>query len=107
MGDFNVKGMMEMKSATILISTVLALGMASPSWAQGSLEQDDNGGGHPGQTSEPYYPDYHPRFNAHLNNSGKRDRSEQPRTTGRGSSIERRDENGSPNGARPGTREDD
>jgi hypothetical protein len=85
---------------------VLALGMASPSWAQGSLEHDDNGGGHPGDASEPYYPDYHPQFKAHRDTSGKRDRSAQPRTTGRASSIERRDENSSPNGARPGARED-
>jgi hypothetical protein len=93
-----------MKSATILIGIALAFGLASPSWAQGSLEHDDNGGGHPGQTSGRYYGSYRPHLKANRNPSAQRYQSEQPRTTGRGSSIERRRESSSPNGASSDTR---
>ena len=49
---------MKTRAMTILLGTVLALGAASPSWAQGSEERDDNGGGHPGRAIGPYYYSY-------------------------------------------------
>jgi hypothetical protein len=65
----------------VLIGAALALGMASPSWAQGSLEQDDNGGGHPGGASVGYHYGFHPHVKARRHVS-RRHRSEQPRTQG-------------------------
>jgi hypothetical protein len=40
---------MKARAAMIVLGTALAIGMATPSFAQGSNERDLNGGGHPGQ----------------------------------------------------------
>jgi hypothetical protein len=96
-----------MKRATILIGAVLALGMTAPAWAQGSLEHDDNGGGHPGQASDGYYGGYRPQSTVRPNPSAERNPTEQPRTTGRDSSFEGRNGSRSPNEQSSGTREDD
>jgi hypothetical protein len=50
---------MKTRVATILFGIVMAAGMASPSWAQGSEEHSDNGGGHPGVSIGRFGPRYH------------------------------------------------
>jgi hypothetical protein len=95
---------MKTRSAMVLISTAFTLGMASPSWAQGSLEHDDNGGGHPGGASGGYYQSFRPHVRVHRHVS-RRHQSEQPRT--QDSSIRQKNENSSPNGAASDTHEGD
>jgi hypothetical protein len=42
-----------MKTIMIVLGTIAALGMATPSFAQGSNEPSANGGGHPGEGKAP------------------------------------------------------
>jgi hypothetical protein len=50
---------MKTRVATILFGIMMAVGMASPSWAQGSEEYSMNGGGHPGVSIGPVGPSYY------------------------------------------------
>jgi len=95
---------MKKQIATILLGTVLAVGMASPSWSQGSEEHSDNGGGHPGQASAPSYHRSSPsHMRRHARVSEPRRHAREPATTGQGASRQHKDNN-APNGAASGDR---
>ena len=87
---------MKTRLAAILLGTVLAAGMASPSWAQGSEEHSDNGGGHPGVAIGPYW-GARPHINRHARISEPRRQRRELRTTGQGASREQQ-KNNTPNG---------
>jgi hypothetical protein len=72
--------------AGVLLGAVLAVGMASPSWAQGSEEHSDNGGGHPGQSyyGSGYHRSSHAHVRKHARISVPRKKDREPPTTGQG-----------------------
>jgi len=93
---------MKTRAAIVLLGTVLAMG--SPAWAQGSLEHDDNGGGHPGAATAPRSaPNSYAHVRRHARTWHSRGHARDLRTTGQGggqgSPAREHRESNSPNGA--------
>jgi hypothetical protein len=106
-GDTIERDVMKIRAAIVLLGTALAMG--SPAWAQGSLEHDDNGGGHPGTATAPRsglgsYAHVRRHARAWHSRSHPRDLRTTGQGGGQGSPAREHKESSSPNGGDAGTK---
>jgi hypothetical protein len=105
-GDAIERDVMKTRAAIVLLGTALAMG--SPAWAQGSLEHDDNGGGHPGATGPRSATGSYAHVRRHARAWHSRSHQRDLRTTGQGggqgSPAQQHRQNESPNGTDSGNK---